>query len=1162
MAEELTLQQRQAVENRGGALLVAAAAGSGKTKVLVDRLMGYLMDPADPANIDDFLMITYTKAAATELRGKIAAKISQHLARHPENRHLQRQLQRLYLAKISTVHGFCGDLLREYAYELDIPGDFRVADEEECAQLRQQSIQAVLEEAYANGLEDAPFRAFVDTQGLGRDDRLVPEIVLQVYNSARCHLDPEQWLDHCLEAAALEDVTDAAQTVWGQYLLEDLRQTLQLQLEALNRCLAIAREDTALSKVAAVLEGTVSSMELLAQCRTWDQVVEHRTIAYGKLIFPKKIAQEERCLRIKSVRNTCKDALEKKLKIFCDPSAQVLSDLAQTELAIQGLVKLTRAFARAFQSRKRRRRVLDFSDLEHCALDLLLGTHRSAPTRIAAEVGSRFREVLVDEYQDSNGVQDAIFSALTGKRQNIFLVGDVKQSIYQFRLADPGIFLEKYHRFRDISREIPGQGRKVLLSRNFRSGAAVLEAANDVFRRCMSRSVGGLDYGDAEALQEGIPHEPLGEPEVELAVLEAQDDAYGQEAGWVAQRIAQLLDGSHMVRGDQGLRPIQSEDIVILLRSPGSVGQEFQDALSARGIPSSLGGGRNLLETGEIGVLRSLLQVISNPRQDIPLLAVLASPIFGFSADDLASIRAKQRSGDFYQALLRDDSQKSREFLEHLDALRRLAQRSTLAQLLEEIFCRTRMDSLYAAMDGGLERSKHLREFYSLAVSFEAQARRDLTQFLEHLELLEERGLRTEESGGGVSIMSVHKSKGLEFPVVFLSALARSFNRESLRAAVLCDGTLGLGLSAVDAQTRVRYPTIAKRAIVARASRESISEELRVLYVAMTRARDRLIMTYAAKSPEKELAEIAWNSEIGGTTLLSGTVTAPGQWVLMEAMFRTEAGALFQLADARPEQTHLGPYPWKITVHQAQTYATERSEKAQESAPEVSPETVRELREFLSFTYGHIPATTTASKQTATQLKGRYKDQEAAEAAKTAPRRLQWRRPNTRAADHGTAVHSLMQYLDFAKCGSLQGVREELERLEKRGVLKEQTVEDRDISAIFAFFRTNLGRRIQKGEVLREFKFSILDDAGKYDPEVSGEEILLQGVVDCALIEPDGITVVDFKTDAVTASTVEDVARSYRPQVDIYAEALRRIYQMPIKGKYLYFFRLSRLVAL
>ena len=1165
MENNLTPQQRLAVENRGGKLLVSAAAGSGKTKVLVDRLLMYIMDPADPCNIDDFLIITYTKAAAAELRGKIAAKLSEHLAEQPENRHLQRQMQRIYLAKISTVHSFCTELLREYAYELDLPGDFRVADENECRQLRQQAMEETLENAYSGGLNDPDFRAFVDTQGLGRTDRLVPEIVQKVYDSARCHLDPEAWLGHCLASADLSRVEDAAQTIWGGYLVKDLKQSLAMQIRAMENAAQLAREGE-LDKVAALLEQALKFLTFLDEAQTWDEIVDRRRINYGVMRFPKKVDEDLKA-RIKAIRDNCKESLEKKLKIFCDRSEQVLSDLDQTAAAIRGLVCLTRDFGERYQNLKKRRRVLDFSDLEHRTLDLLVGKSRTAPTRIAREVGKRFREVLVDEYQDSNAVQDKIFEALTEQRNNCFMVGDVKQSIYQFRLADPTIFLKKYHSYADAALEQGDGGRKVHLSANFRSGGAVLDACNDVFYRCMSERVGGLDYGEAEALREGIPHEPLGEPEVELHVLTTPEDTYAREASFVADRILELLDGKHMVRGKDGLRPIEPEDIVILLRSPGSVGQVYQDALSERGIRSSFGSGRDLLQTGEISLLRSLLQIISNPRQDIPLLAVLASPVFGFTADDLARIRAGNRHCDFWDALLAEDSDQTRGFVATLTGLRELSRTVPLARLLEEIFVRTRIDSICAAMESGVERTANLREFYRIAMDFEATARRDLSQFLEHLDLLEEKGLTMQETaaGGAVGIMSIHKSKGLEYPVVFLSGLSRSFNREDLRAPVLCDKELGLGLSAVDHTTRIRYPTIAKRAIAARTMHESLSEELRVLYVAMTRARDRLIMTYAAKTPEKELAQIAHLLEPVGAELLAGEVTCPGQWVLMEAMCRTEAGALFALAGAQPDCTRTSRHAWRI-----QTADTEGADgtalPGEASAGGRMPQGTEELlSRHLAFRYEHTAATRTPSKQTATQLKGREKDQEAAEAACPAPVTRTWRTMDKSAPGgkaYGTAIHTLMQYLRFDACGTAEGLEVEIGRIVGRNLLTREQGEMADREGILAFFRTALGRRMLTGQVLREFKFSILDDARKYGEGLDGEQILLQGVVDCALVEPDGITVVDFKTDRVTEQTLETVAGRYRNQVKIYADAMERIYELPVKGKYLWFFHLRKLVEI
>lgn len=1166
MENNLTPQQRQAVEDRGGKLLVSAAAGSGKTKVLVDRLLSYVMDPDDPCNIDDFLIITYTKAAAAELRGKIAAKLSEHLAEQPENHHLQRQMQRLYLAKISTVHAFCGDLLREHAYAVDLPSDFRVADENECRQLREQAMTELLENAYAEGLEDPFFRAFIDTQGLGKDDRMVPEILFKVYDSARCHLDPKGWLAHCLKSMDLAQEQDAAQTVWGRYLMADLKEYLALQRSAMAQCAELAEQDPLMEKPAATLRTTLAGLDELAQAETWDQVAALRKIDYGRLVFSKKIADLELAERIKSVREGCKKGLESRLKIFCDPSRQVMEDLRQTGDAIHGLIDLTVEFGRRYEGLKRKKRVLDFSDLEHRTLDLLLGKDRRAVTKAAEEIGSRFREVLVDEYQDSNAVQDAIFGALTARRQNCFMVGDVKQSIYQFRLADPGIFLEKYASYAMAEDAVPGQGRKVMLSRNFRSGGSVLEATNDVFYRCMSTRVGGLDYTQQEALVEGVPHEPLGEPEVELHVIQTESDAYREEAEFVADRIRELLSAGHMVRGKDGLRPIEPEDIVILLRSPGSVGQVFQDALARRGIRSGFGGGVDLLQTGEIGVLRSLLQVISNPRQDIPLTAVLMSPVYAFSADDLARIRGGSKSGDLYDALTADQTEQSRAFLDDLAHFRWVARTATLAGLLEEIFCRTRMDSIYGAMESGVERTANLRDFFQTAVTFEGTNRRDLDQFLEYLDLMQAKGMTAPEraTGGAVGIMSIHKSKGLEYPVVFLSALSRSFNREDLRANVLCDGELGLGLSAVDQQTRVRYPTIAKRAVAAKASGGSLSEELRVLYVAMTRAKDRLIMTYAAKTPEKELQAVAHRLDICGPRLLAGDVTCPGEWVLMEAMCRTEAGALFELAQGRPNQTHMAQHPWLIRVHrQEETSAGTASVEQEEKLGAPDRQTIARIGRFLAAEYPHKAAVTMPSKQTATQLKGRQKDQEAAENTPAPAFSGTWRSmgdPLQGGKAYGTAMHTLMQYLDFAKGQQLQGVEEEIARLIQRGLLTEEQARYIDRQAAAAFLQTDLGQRMIHGQVIREFKFSILEDASEYDPRLHDEKVLLQGVVDCALLEQEGITVVDFKTDRVTLEEEQILTRRYAGQVQLYARALERIYQQPVIHRYLYSFRLKKLI--
>ncbi len=1165
MADKLTPQQALAVTDRGGRLLVSAAAGSGKTKVLVDRLLSYLLDPQDPANIDDFLIITYTKAAAAELRGKIAAKLTEKLAGMPENRHLQRQMQRLYLAKISTVHAFCGDILREYAYRLDISPDFRVGDENECRALRETAMARTLEGAYENIQSDPDFRTFLDTQGLGRDDRLVPDILLKVYDSAQCHKSPEGWLEACIQNGDTAQLCDAAQTPWGRYLMEDLQAYLDLQIEAMERCASLARQAQEMEKPAALLENTVQQLKVLRGCVTWDAVVANQQIDYGRLLFSKKCTDQDLIDRIKAVREACKKGLEKKLRSFASPSASIFADMHQSASAVRGMAALVRSFRKEYDRLKKLRRVLDFADLEHQMLKLL-GADAEQPTALAYEIGSRFREIMVDEYQDSNGVQDAIFSALTRKKQNCFMVGDVKQSIYQFRLADPQIFIDKYNSYENAGQAQPFEGRKVLLSANFRSGGAVLSAVNDIFFQCMSPKVGGLVYGPEEALREGVPHMPLGEPEVELLTVPVEQSTYGEEPAVVAQRISELLDGSHFVRQGEALRPIRPEDIAILLRSPGSVGGHFIRALEERGIRCVSGGGEDLLQTQEIGVLRSLLQVICNPRQDIPLIAALASPVFGFTADDLAALRSESRLGCVYDSLKRSESEKVKAFLEQLGRWRKTASMAGVTRLMEQIFAQTNMGGIYAAMPGGQLRRENLQSFYALAVEFEAAGRQELGQFLDQIEAMEAKGLIAageQSAAGAVTMMSIHKSKGLEFPVVFVCGLSREFNRESVRAQVLCHRDLGLGLTAFDEEKRVRFPTVAKRAIAVKTVEDSLSEELRVLYVALTRARDRLIMTYASGNLEGDIRNLALRMDMGSEQLLTQDVVCPGQWVLMAALRRTEAGELFRLG-GRPAYTAASTDPWKIRVVTA-TQGSGMQQKPQEQA--ALPEQVLErIRRGLNFTYGHTAAVHAPSKQTATQRKGREKDAEAAENTRE-PKDIyrSWRRPSFVEApadgvDYGNAMHAFMQYARFDSCGDSSCVAGEIRRMVEAGLLTEKQGQLVNPEHIARFFRTELAQKLACGQVLREFKFSILDGGENFDSALLGEKILLQGVVDCALIEEDGITVVDFKTDQLTEETLPEKVLHYRPQVLAYASAMERIYEKPVKQALLYFFQTGRFV--
>ena len=1170
MAEKLTLQQQSAVTDRGGDLLVSAAAGSGKTKVLVERLMQRLTDAADPANIDDFLIITYTKAAASELRGKISKALTQRIAEDPTNRNLQRQFQRLYLAKISTVHAFCADILREYAYMLEISGDFRMIEEQEDKPLRYEVIDRLLADSYDGIGDDADFAAFVDTQGVGRNDQLLPDLILKVYDSAKCHMDPNGWLERCLSDADTGHLSDASETVWGKYLIENLHHAIDLHLISLEKCADSCDQSDGLDKMAAILRSIHSQLRTLRQCTTWDAVYSCKDIDFGSLkgMGNRKNMDQDTYEAAKKVRDFCSKDITGLLKDFANDSNCVLADLGAVLPAVRGLIGLVRQFDLRYQRVKKALRVMDFSDLEHNALDLLLGKSRQGPTAVARQIGSRFRQIMVDEYQDSNQVQDAIFSALTQGKNNLFMVGDVKQSIYQFRLADPGIFLEKYNRFDSAENAEPGQGRKIVLSNNFRSGPEVIEAVNSVFRTCMTPRVGGLEYGDDEALWEGVAHRKLNDTAVALHLIDVESDTYAEEAEYVAGQIQEMLDSGTLIRDGDDFRPVRPDDIAILLRSPKTSGWDFHNALQKRGYQTASSHSIDLLCTDEVEWLRSFLQTINNPRQDIPLIATLCGPVFGFGANDLAKLRAENRKASFYDALCNSQMPKAISFLDTLRQLRNFARVHSLTRLLQDIFMLTDADSVYAAMEDGDVRSANLQEFYQFVVRFSATPGTSLQQLLKHLQQCEEDGLTVNRQSGAVGciqITSIHKSKGLEYPVVFLCGLSRIFNMRSANSTLLCDPVLGIGPSCTENASRIRYPSIANSAISRKIKCDSISEELRVLYVAMTRPRDRLIMTFAQSNLADKLFDQSVKLDFCPAQLITSRATCLGSWVLYAAMQRTEAGSLFAVS-RKPDRSKVSDIPWDIRFFSSHLAEEDSALIAAEESVGLSPETVERIAQHLAYTYPAKAATSVPSKQTATQRKGRTKDQEAGEDAPETNPVFHWRNARTTnqstGKTRGSAVHAVMQHLDLSLCANASTIADQIDHLTAVGRISREQSALVDPQMLARFFASDIGKKVQaSSRVVREFKFSILEDASRFYPGVSDEKILLQGVVDCAIIEEDGITVIDFKTDRFEESKLSAITEHYRPQVEIYADALSRIFQKPVKQSVLYFFSIDKSVT-
>ncbi|MBS5650799.1 MAG: helicase-exonuclease AddAB subunit AddA [Clostridiales bacterium] len=1196
MGVRLTEEQQEAVRNRGGSLLVSAAAGSGKTKVLVERLFRYITDEEDPADVTDFLIITYTKAAAAELRMKIAAELSERLAEDAGNLHLHKQAMLIYRADVRTVDSFCTALLRENIQlvggekDCALTPDFRVLDEREADLLRRQVLGRVLETFYEEMDEGAAELA--DTIGAGRDDTALEELVLQIFSKLQSHAYPLRWL------AEQEEYWSAIpaqveRTPFGRELIADAQATLRYWSAMFSDvCREMESDETLAAKYLPSFSAARESMEdFLARLEQgWDTARE------GEILFPRlgvvrgENAQKERA---KALWDECKKDCEKVRRRFSVSGAELRDDLQRMAPAMLALLRLTETFAQGYAAEKLRRNATDFSDQEHFALALLMD-ETGKPTELGRAVSARYREIMIDEFQDTNEVQNQIFAAVSREEKNLFMVGDMKQSIYRFRLADPTIFLRHYQADPLFSQAKEGQERKLLLSRNFRSRREILDAANFVCANLMSPEVGEMAYTEDEALHFGAEYyvERSGCDTEFYLVDHPKKDAEAEakeevkcaetEARFVACRIRALLDEPFLVQDEAGgLRPVREEDIVILLRSPGARQKLYERVLSEQRIACSAEGGEEFFSAMEVAVVYAMLQLIDNPHQDVPLISVLRSPVFAFAPDRLAEIRARCPKGDFFTALQCDEGADTRRFLEDLEQLRFLAPDMSVHRLLWHLYNRWNVLGVFGAMDGGAERRGRLVTLYEHARNFETAGYRGLFPFVSHLRALLEAGESIPAAASqvrrGVRLMSIHKSKGLEFPVVILAELNKSFNKSDVQAPVLMHPELGLGPVCIDLERKIRYSTVARDAVAHRQLREQKSEELRVLYVALTRAKEKLILVAAMRSAAGVVKRLLPRAECPVPPAVVAGCGSMAQWVLLPLLCRTESYPLRQAADMEAAACDNSGIPWRVAWVDGAEYCQRRRLPARaeelacaDPAPTFDPA-------LLSFQYGHRPETRIPSKLTATQLKGRLIDQRLAEGTEQpisvplgdvfrAPRFLTPQLGLT-AAERGTAMHKALQFLDFSQTVSREQIEAEVARMAQQHLLRAEEAEAVNTAALAVLFASPLGlelRSAPKGKLWREYRFSVLERVDKYLLKLdSDDEVLLQGAVDCFFETADGsLTVVDFKTDRIAPGGEREKAEEYRPQLTAYSDVLERIFERPVTRRILYFFATGERVLL
>ncbi|MCL2821111.1 MAG: helicase-exonuclease AddAB subunit AddA [Oscillospiraceae bacterium] len=1221
----LTTEQQESVNHRGGALLVSAAAGSGKTKVLVERLLSHINDGA---NIDEFMVITYTRAAAFELRERIHEELLTKLSEAPGNKRLRRQALLCRGAAIDTIHTVCSDILRENSHLVRLPPDFRIADTTESMLIMSETADKVIGELYDNIDANPGFKQLIDTVAGARDDKQLVEFLLDIYNKIRSLPDPGSWLNEQINKQNFEGIKDISDTDYGAYTLSKMKSVANYVKSEVNR---LCNEMEYHPDFKVKYSDSVNELEsqtdafLAALESGWDEAGRMSCFVFSRA---KSISGYD---DLKEIRKKCIAELKKCTEELKICSKEHIKEMESLSPAITALLNLLKSFDSAYSEEKKRRGAADFSDLEHLTLSLLVDETTKEKTTLAHTMSKRYKEIMIDEYQDVNAVQEQIFNAISDNNKNIFMVGDVKQAIYRFRHADPTIFLSKYKSFKtkdekdsennnesetnNNDKKLPSSqfGRKIHLSQNFRSRRGILDTVNYIFTNIMSVDFGELEYTKKEHLihgrsetvskqgKQGIPYhddEETADVSVDLldmSTLEAENEdenptAIKIEAEYIASKIQQIANGSYYITGENGEhRPAVLSDIVILLRSMKNRAWQYAAALSEKEIPSELPGGEGYFDTIEISAALSLLSVIDNPLQDISMASVLSGPIYKFTSDELAEIRVEAKGMNFYEAVKKsaehnkcseETSTKCKEFLIELDNLRAMVYDMSADRFIWHVYNSTGLLGIMSAMKGGEKRRQNLIQLAESAGRFEKTGYKGLFGFLLYIRAVQERDeelpLWSDDkssssiASGSVKIMSIHKSKGLEFPIVFLANVNKSFNYMDMNKSAVFHSDLGIGTMFVDKSKRIKYSTLARNAIRSKLRDEMYSEELRVLYVALTRAREKLFITAAIPDAAKLLDKINFlpSDKISSFSLMS--MRSILEWLLTGLRNIDQKTAVLQVIDTGSlfSENEIK----NVTDHTTEYTISNKADRNLETEP-VSYTGKKEFNsiEYEPLKYPYKNAVDLPSKLTVTGLtKLADPESEAAKWVKnesfghqntTLPGFLSGKREMT-GAERGTLLHNVMQHIDRKKSSRDGEISNELQRMAIAGIISEDDIKVINKKQIADFFSSNIGGRlINAKNVQNEFRFSLLNRADSYFPGSGTDLILIQGVIDCFFEENNELVIIDYKSDKVSEKTIFDKIDLYTPQLDAYAKALERITEKKVKEKLIYFFEVSKALS-
>ena len=1223
-----TKEQLDAIETRRCNLLIAAAAGSGKTAVLVERIIRIITNEENPVDIDRLLVVTFTSAAASEMRERIAAAITKALEKSPNSKVLQKQLTLLSRANITTMHSFCLDVIKNNFHIIELDPSFRILDETEGVLLKAEILEELFEDKYEE--EDKEFLQLVEAYSGSRDDAKLKEIILDLYRFSMSGPWPEKWLRDKSEEFNIESIEELDNSPWVKILKENIEIELRGLISMEDKAIDLCRETDGLGPYIDTFADDISSLQSIYEC-----INENIETIYNRLVnveFTKLKTVRKNTVsdvgvqdRVKGIRDDVKKKIGKlKEDIFSMTPDEMLHSIKAAYPYMKELSNIVIEFEKRFAKAKKDKSSLDFNDLEHLCLKILT----SQNSNVTENFKEYFDEVLVDEYQDSNNVQEAIIDLVSRKHgddPNVFMVGDVKQSIYRFRQAKPELFLYKYNSYSKDE----GKNRKIQLYKNFRSRDEVIQGVNYIFKELMSKVVGELEYTDEEALNLGADYKVIDEEntvvggEIEFHILdksseiendedviidedEEETGAINLEARIVANRIKEIIGGKDgkvfkvLDKGTGKYRPVTYKDIVILLRATKNWSEIFLDELGAEGIPVYADTGSGYFESIEIRTIMSLLKVIDNPMQDVPLIALLRSPIMGFTVEELANIRLVDKGKYFcenieYIACGKVDveeglKKKCTDLIERLEVWRDKAIYTPIDEFIWYLYMDTAYYGYVGAMPNGVLRQANLRILFQRAKQNEQTSFKGLFNFINFINKLRKSSgdmgsaKILGENEDVVRIMSIHKSKGLEFPVVFLCGAGKQFNLMDLNKNILYHDELGFGPELVDLEKRVSYTTLPKEAIKQRIKLETLSEEMRILYVAFTRAKEKLIITGGTSNLDRWLAKCCNAAALDEEVILPSEVLKGKSyldWIGMAICKHKDGEDLRELADSVDIHIKSDLSTWKTKIW---TKMQLIGDKKIEIVDEISEEDLlinseskvvdKEIERRLGFKYGFKEATNLKSNFSVSDLKKKnYEDFEATEIkelfrekVEIKPKFLQEERGLT-SAEKGTAMHFVMQKLDLNRVGSITEIKDQLKELVDMELLSPEEFKVVRAQKILNFFISKLGKRMIKSYkngdyVYRELPFyteiSPLETDDTLPESIRDEKVRLQGVIDCFFYEGDNLILLDYKTDYVEEGNETEMINKYRMQLGYYSDALRKITGKNVSECYLYLFYLDK----